>query len=75
MPLYKDIDRDSGVRAYEIGEGSIIVHFEGGGSYLYTNASAGAGHIAEMQRLAQIGDGLNAYINGYVRKNYAEKWA
>ncbi|TWG89409.1 hypothetical protein L599_004400000020 [Luteimonas sp. J16] len=75
MPLYKDINGDSGVQSYEIGDGSIIVQFERGGSYLYTNASAGADHIAEMQRLAQIGDGLNAYINKYVRKNYAQKLA
>lgn len=75
MPLYKDINGDSGVQSYEIGDGSITVHFERGGSYLYTNASAGADHIVEMQRLAQIGDGLNAYINKYVRKNYAQKLA
>ncbi|UGB39017.1 hypothetical protein [Frateuria soli] len=73
MPLYKDINGDSGVQAYDIGEGAITVHFEKGGSYLYTNASTGADHVAEMQRLAQLGDGLNAYINKYVRKNYALK--
>lgn len=75
MPLYKDINGDSGVQSYEIGDGSITVHFERGGSYLYTNASAGAHHISEMQRLAQAGDGLNAYINRHVRKNYAQKLA
>lgn len=73
MPLYKDINGDSGVHSYEIGEGSITVHFEKGGSYLYTNTSAGAERIAEMQRLAELGDGLNAYINKYVRKKYASK--
>lgn len=75
MPQYRDINGDSGVQSYEIGDGSITVHFERGGSYLYTNQSAGAEHIAEMQRLAQIGDGLNAYINQHVRKNYAQKLA
>lgn len=73
MPLYKDINGDSGVLSYEIGDGSITVHFERGGSYPYTNSSTGADHIAEMQRLAQIGDGLNAYINKHVGKNYAQK--
>lgn len=75
MPLYRDINGDSGVRAYELGDGTITVHFEKGGSYVYTNASAGAHHIVEMQRLAQLGDGLNAYINKHVRKNYASKLA
>ncbi len=73
MPQYKDINGDSGVESYEIGEGSITVHFERGGSYLYTNASAGQNCIEEMHRLAKNGDGLNAYINRHVRKNYASK--
>lgn len=73
MQIYKDIGGDSGIKAYEIAQGSIIVDFERGGSYLYTNESAGADHIAEMQRLAQLGDGLNSYINKYVRKAYARK--
>lgn len=73
MPQYKDINGDSGVESYEIGEGSITVHFERGGSYVYTNTSAGQDCIQEMQRLARNGDGLNTYINKHVRKNYYKK--
>lgn len=73
MQPYKDIDGDSGVAAYEIGQGSITVQFSKGGTYLYNGSAPGAAHVAEMQRLAQAGDGLNAYINKYVRKNYAAK--
>ncbi len=73
MQQYKDINGDSGVAAYEIGQGSIVVRFSKGGSYLYNSLRPGAEHVAEMQRLAQLGDGLNAYINKMVRKNYAEK--
>jgi hypothetical protein len=73
MPLYRDINGDSGVHSYEIKDGSIIVHFERGGSYLYTNVKPGAMHVAEMKRLAENGDGLNAYINKFVRENYAAK--
>ena len=72
MPQYRDINGDSGIHSYELGNGSITVQFDGGRSYLYTNASAGAGHILEMQRLAQLGDGLNSYINRHARKNYAQ---
>lgn len=73
MQPYKDIDGDSNVAAYEIGQGSISVQFSNGGTYLYNGSAPGAAHVAEMQRLAQTGDGLNAYINKYVRKNYAAK--
>lgn len=73
MPLYRDINGDSGVYSYELGNGSITVQFDSGGSYFYTNASAGANHIVEMQRLAQSGDGLNSYINKHASKNYAQK--
>lgn len=73
MPLYRNINGDSGVYSYELGLGSITVQFDHGGSYLYTNASSGASHISEMQRLAQSGDGLNSYINRHVSKNYAQK--
>ncbi len=73
MPIYRDINGDSGVYSYELENGSIKVQFEGGSSYLFTNTSAGANHIVEMQRLAQSGDGLNSYINRHARKNYAQK--
>lgn len=73
MNPYKDIDGDSGVEAYEIGEDFIRVRFSKGGVYLYTYASAGAGNVEEMKRLAVRGDGLNAYINKYAKKLYASK--
>ena len=73
MQQYSDRSGDSGVVAYEIGPGSIAVQFSRGGTYLYNNSKPGAEHVAEMQRLAQLGDGLNAYINKFVRKSYAQK--
>lgn len=73
MELYKDIDGDSGVAAFEIGEGWIKVQFLKGGTYLYDSAKPGQAHVEEMQRLARTGDGLNAYINKFIRKNFAAK--
>lgn len=74
MQPYKDITGDSGIARYEIGEGSITIEFSRtGGIYRYDTTKPGSEHVAEMQRLALLGDGLNAYINRYVRKNYAEK--
>ena len=73
MERYKDLDGDSGVHSYEIGDGCIVVRFEKGGKYKYTDEKPGKEHVDEMQRLAASGNGLNAYINKHVRKNYAEK--
>lgn len=76
MERYKNLGGDSAVVAFEIGEGSITVQFNGGRyrNYLYTVASAGAAIIAEMQRLARAGHGLNSYITKVVRTRYAQKW-
>jgi len=73
MPIYKDIDGDSGVHSYDIGDGSIIVTFSKGGSYLYNGSAPGPAHVNAMIDLAQSGNGLNAYINKHVRGNYAAK--
>jgi hypothetical protein len=73
MEQYRNYGGDSGVAAYEIGQGSITVQFKGSSTYLYNNQSAGAANIAEMQRLAVAGQGLNSFILRVVRKAYAQK--
>ncbi|WKW11246.1 hypothetical protein Strain138_000482 [Pseudogemmatithrix spongiicola] len=73
MKRYADVDNDSGVFAYEYGPGWIHVQFDTGAAYEYTDASAGAHHIREMQRRADAGDGLNAYIMKHARKGYSRK--
>jgi len=73
MEAYKNLGGDSGVVAYEIGSDYIRVKFSDESIYLYTNGSAGSHNIREMQRLARQGQGLNAFINTTVRKNYAMK--
>ncbi|MDO9518919.1 MAG: hypothetical protein Q7L19_01735 [Pseudohongiella sp.] len=73
MQRYSDIDRDSGIVAFESGADYIRVRFSDGAVYLYTNASAGLIHIENMKKLARRGDGLNAYINDHVKKSYARK--
>ncbi len=72
MQVYKNLNGNSGIQAYEFNQGSIIVAFKTGGSYLYTNESAGAAHISEMHRLAQLGKGLNTYINQNTHMAYAK---
>ncbi len=72
MVRYSDIDRDSGVISYEKGPDYIEVTFKGGSTYLYTDTSAGTHNIAQMKILADRGDGLNAYINKYVKELYVK---
>lgn len=73
MDRYMNRGGDSGVVAYEIGDDSITVQFRDGAVYLYTSQSAGAAALAEMQRLARAGQGLNSYIGRVVRKGYAQR--
>lgn len=75
MPVYRDVDGDSGVIFYRYGEDWIEVEFQRGIEryYTYTYASAGVGHIEQTKRLADAGDGLNAYINNNVAKRFASK--
>jgi hypothetical protein len=73
MERYKNLDGDSSVVSYEIEQGSITVQFDDGSVYLYTIQSAGVANIAEMQRLANVGRGLNSFIGRVVKKGYARK--
>ena len=70
MPLYKDLDGDSGIRSYEIGDSFIMVTFDGGKTYRWSYAKAGRFHVEQMKKLAEYGDGLNSYIMRNVKKLY-----
>lgn len=75
MKHYKDINGDSGISAYEYGEDWIRVQFKYGGTYEYRSSGIGSTHLNMMKRLADSGDGLNAYINTNpdVKKAYSSK--
>jgi hypothetical protein len=71
MEKYLDLDGDSGILAYEIGETYIRVKFERTFKiYTYSYRSAGASRVEDMKRLANIGDGLNSYIMKYAKTLY-----
>jgi hypothetical protein len=70
---YKNLNGDSSVVHYQLGEGSILVMFRDGSLYEYTKASAGFAAIATMQRLALAGCGLSGFISTTVRKGYSRK--
>ena len=73
METYKNLGGDSGVSSFEIGSDYIEVEFHDGAIYLYTYESAGEYNIEEMKKIANSGEGLNSFINKYVRKKYASK--
>lgn len=73
MNIYKDLNGDSGVNAYEYDSDYIRVQFSTGAVYLYTYSSAGKSNVDRMKNLADKGDGLNAFINQNVGKNYEKK--
>jgi len=73
LHIYKNLGGDSGITAYQSGEDYLWVVFADGARYLYTDASAGPERIKRMKLLAEQGEGLNTFINKYVRKNYAKK--
>ena len=73
MERYKNLSGHSGVAAYELGNSSITVEFSEGSRYLYTDHSAGAENIRQMQQLARRGAGLAAFINRVVRERYAQR--
>ena len=75
MERYKNLSGDSNVVAYELGQGSITVQFASGThrTYVYNSAKPGAVTVAEMQRLAVAGRGLNSYIGRVVKGNYSGK--
>ncbi len=73
MERYHSKAGESGVVAYEIGRGSIVIKFVGGEKYLYTDKSAGAKNIARMQELAKSGRGLSTFISQHVHDRYARK--
>jgi hypothetical protein len=75
MELYSDVNGDSGVAAYEIGQDYIDVQFKKSGvTYRYSYSSAGADAVEQMKRLAQAGDGLNSFIMKHVRSGFESKW-
>lgn len=79
MEIYKDIDKDSGVKSFKIENDNITVKFKspnklGHTTYKYSYKKAGIQNVEEMKKLAMQGDGLNAFINQNVRKEYDSRW-
>lgn len=71
MVRYQNRSGGSGVYAYETGANYITVKFSGTSrSYTYSNRVASITHVDNMKMLAARGQGLNSYINRYVKYLY-----
>jgi RNase P subunit RPR2 len=71
MKPYKNISRESGVKAYEIMTDRIRVLFVRADEvYTYSYSKAGKRHVDKMKELAEKGKGLSTYISKYVRDLY-----
>lgn len=73
MRAYGSKGGGSGVVAYDAGPDWIVLRFVDGGTYRYDRRHPGPCHVAEMQRLAEAGRGLNTYLNQHVREDYAAR--
>lgn len=65
MQNYKEMDYDSAIKAFEIGDDYIIVEFKSERKrfYKYTESIAGRANILKMKELANNHLGLNSFIN------------
>jgi len=71
MVRYKNINGDSNVEAYNIGDTFIEVKFKGTAKiYRYSYSKAGSANVERMKQLAVAGDGLNSFINHNVKYKY-----
>ena len=70
---YGNLAQNSGVSAYAVQPGAILVQFRNGATYRYDATSPGAEHVRRMQQLARSGKGLSTYISRYVGERYAAK--
>ena len=65
MKAYRS--ENSGIVAYAIGEDYMDVQFRNGGIYRYKEAIIGTLSFLNMQAAALLGEGLNGFINKFVR--------
>lgn len=73
MAYYINRNGNSGVRAYEIGDNFIIVHFSNLAVYEYNYQVTGIENVEQMKQLAINGEGLNSFINRNVKLKYSRK--
>ncbi len=73
MERYQNTSGQSGIEAFELGVGWIKIRFADGWLYTFTEDKVGRAPLIALQQFAVDGQGLNTYINQYVRDQYTTK--
>jgi len=73
MKPYKNLNGNSGIKAYELLPDGIKIQFADDSIYLYNYEFNGERAIKIMKGLAKKGIGLTTYINQEIRENFAQK--
>lgn len=73
MQIYKNRGGDSSISRFQIDTDELLVEFINGDKYRYNSVRPGIIHVRQMQQLAVLGEGLNAYIRQNVNKRYYQK--
>ena len=63
MTAYKNLNGNSGIVDFEIGENHIDIQFKNGGIYRYHRSVIGDLNFLNLIAAAVIGEGLNSHIN------------
>ena len=71
MQRYKNMHRNSGVVAFQLGHDYIDIEFRDGKRYRYTEAVPGQREVEAMKQLARSGQDLATFINQHVRDRFA----
>lgn len=73
MQPYKNLNGNSGIRAFEIGKDFISVQFKNRTVYKYSYLKPGKDKVKKMIDLAHKGQGLSTFISQEVQKSYESK--
>lgn len=71
---YLNHGKRSGVNAYALGPNYILVRFNDGGVYLYTDKLLTEAEIANLKQLAEYGSGLNSYLTRLIGTRYTARY-
>ena len=71
MTTYGNQNGNSGITAYSISDDSIDIQFRNGGIYRYYKDRIGTLNFLNMVAAALLGEGLNSFINKFVRGKHS----
>ena len=73
LKSYLNLNGNSGIRKYDIGQDWIRLQFQSPTIYVYDYQRPGKDHVDRMKVLALSGRGLDTYVSQDVRGAYSRK--